>query len=132
MVTSPAPGFRHLLLLGYGIFKSATAGDGLRHRARDARAFELGAAGAEDGLRGTEAIEQLARGPRSQARYEFQSQPVKLVFPDEDGGLHEGALHRTIPFHPSARNKRCSAETQSLETRRVWVQRIASESAGNE
>jgi hypothetical protein len=52
-------GLRHLLVLPGRVFKGDAAGDGLGHRAAYAGRFQLRARSAENGLRSTEALQQL-------------------------------------------------------------------------
>src|ERR1039457_2438485 len=83
---------RHLLVLRGGVFKGASAGDGLRHGATDAGALQFGARGAKDGLGSPKAIQQLSRSSGAQTRDEFQCQPVKFFFPAEDRRWHDARL----------------------------------------
>ena len=113
---------RHLFLLGGGVFKGTSAGDGLRDSAGDAGAFQLRARGSKDSLWRSKAIQQLSRGSGSQTRDEFQCQPVKFFFPAEDGGLHDARL---VDLDDNSRRCGCAsgrrflAEVQRAQ-RKAW------------
>ena len=92
-----SPRLHHLFLLHRGVFKGASAGNGLRHRTADPAAFELRTRSPEDGLRRAETVEQFSGCSGAKARNQLQCQPVKLLFPGQDRCMHASGPLRFLP-----------------------------------
>jgi hypothetical protein len=67
------------MLLIHGILERASAGDALGHPGRDSGGLELGTRSPEDGLRGSEDLDQQSQLTRAQPGNHAQREPVQLL-----------------------------------------------------